>query len=89
MTILALALGSVLMAAPTPVQGEQFSALTVDDVAALVAKHDADVFDDNDKDRYVQSHVPTATWLQFNQVKESDLPKDHSRKLVFYCANEH
>jgi len=27
--------------------------------------------------------------VQFNAVKESDLPKDKSRKLIFYCANTH
>jgi rhodanese-related sulfurtransferase len=58
-------------------------------VQAMIDKKDVDVFDNNGKDRYLKSHVPTATWVQFNEVKENDLPRDKSRNLVFYCANEH
>ena len=47
------------------------------------------IYDNNDKERYAKSHVPTAKWVDFKDVKKSDLPQDHSRKLVFYCANEH
>lgn len=68
---------------------EGFGKLTVDQVADLIAKHDADVFDNNGKDVFAKGHVPTAKWVAFNDVKESDLPKDHLRKLVFYCANPH
>jgi rhodanese-related sulfurtransferase len=35
-----------------------------------------------------KGHVPTATWVDFKDVKASDLPKDKDRMLVFYCANE-
>jgi rhodanese-related sulfurtransferase len=68
---------------------EGFSDLTIDQVADLIARKDADVFDNNPRDMYEKGHVPTAKWLAFNAVKESDLPKDKSRKLVFYCANTH
>lgn len=71
------------------VKGEGFGDLTVDQVADLIAKKDVDVFDNNGKDVYEKGHVPTAKWVAFNAVKESDLPKDKSRKLVFYCANTH
>jgi rhodanese-related sulfurtransferase len=70
-------------------KAEGFGELTVDQVADLVAKHDADVFDNNGRDDYQKGHVPTAKWVSFKVVKESDLPKDRSRKLVFYCANPH
>lgn len=66
-----------------------FGELTVDQVAELIAKKDVDVYDNNGKDTYLKGHVPTAKWVAFNEVKESDLPKDRSRKLVFYCANPH
>ena len=66
-----------------------FGELTVDQVSDLVAKHDADVFDNNDQATYAKGHVPSAKWVSFKNVKESDLPKDHARKLVFYCANPH
>ena len=68
---------------------EGFGSLSVDQVADLIAKRDVDVFDNNGKDVWQKGHVPGARWVAFNEVKESDLPKDHSRKLVFYCANEH
>ena len=68
---------------------EGFGELTLDQVADLVAKHDADVFDNNDQKTYAKGHVPSAKWVSFKDVKESDLPKDHARKLVFYCANPH
>ena len=71
------------------VKDEGFGDLTVDQVADLIAKKDADLFDNNGKDDYEKGHVPTARWVAFNAVKESDLPKDKSRKLVFYCANTH
>jgi len=68
---------------------EGFSDLTIDQVSDLIARKDADVFDNNPKDMYSKGHVPTAKWVSFKDVKESDLPKDKSRKLVFYCANTH
>ena len=68
---------------------EGFGKLTVDQVAGLIAKHGADVFDNNSKDEWAKGHVPGAKWLAFNDVKASDLPQDHSRTLVFYCHNEH
>jgi len=68
---------------------EGFSELTVDQVANLIAKKDADIFDNNSKSDFDKAHVPTAKWVAFNQVKAGDLPTDKSRKLVFYCANPH
>ena len=68
---------------------EGFGELTMDQVSDLIAKHDADIFDNNGKDEWVKGHVPTARWVSFKDVKESDLPKDKTRKLVFYCANTH
>ncbi len=68
---------------------EGFGDLSVDQVADLIAKKDVDVFDNNPKDMFEKGHVPTAKWVAFNDVKESDLPKDKLRKLVFYCANTH
>jgi rhodanese-related sulfurtransferase len=68
---------------------EGFSDLTVDQVAELIAKKEADVFDNNKREVYAKSHLPTAKWVAFNKVQESDLPADKSRKLVFYCKNTH
>jgi len=68
---------------------EGYTDLTVEQVSDLIAKKDADIFDNNPKDMYAKNHVPTARWVSFKDVKASDLPKDKSRKLVFYCANTH
>jgi hypothetical protein len=70
-------------------KSEGFGELTIDQVADLIAKHEADVFDNNDKDEWVAGHVPSAKWVAFNDVKAGDLPQDHARKLVFYCHNRH
>jgi hypothetical protein len=70
-------------------KSEGFGELTIDQVSDLIAKHEADVFDNNGKDEWASGHVPTAKWVQFNDVKASDLPQDHARKLVFYCHNRH
>jgi len=68
---------------------EGFSDLTIDQVSDLIARKEADVFDNNSKDVYAKGHVPTAKWVSFKDVKASDLPTDKTRKLVFYCANTH
>ena len=91
--IAAVAFGAALLlpltARANSTRDEGFGELTIDQVADLIAKKDVDVFDNNAKDVYDKGHVPTAKWVAFNEVKESDLPKDKSRKLVFYCANTH
>ena len=83
---LVLLLGPMRASAVTD---EGYSDLTIDQVSDLISKKDVDVFDNNSKSDYAKGHVPTAKWVSFKDVKESDLPKDKSRKLVFYCANTH
>ena len=67
---------------------EGFSDLTIDRVADLIAKKDADIFDNNPKDMWQKGHVPGAKWVDFKNVQVSDLPTDKDRTLIFYCANE-
>jgi rhodanese-related sulfurtransferase len=67
---------------------DPFGSLTVDQVSDLIGKQDVKVFDNNSVDRYKQSHLPTAKWVDFKDVKPSDLPGDKEAKLVFYCASE-
>ena len=67
---------------------EELSSLTVDQVAEHIAKGDVSVIDNNPQDMWQKGHVPTAKWVDFKDVKASDLPKDKDRALVFYCANE-
>ena len=67
---------------------DAFGRLSVDEVAGLIAKQDVKVFDNNSLDRYKESHLPGAKWVDFKNVKASDLPSDKEAKLVFYCASE-
>jgi len=71
-----------------------FGSLTVDEVETrLKATRDGKdklfVYDNNGRERYAQSHVPSARWVDFKSVKVEDLPADKDAALVFYCANEH
>jgi rhodanese-related sulfurtransferase len=87
-----LVVAGLLLAACTAKAAEKdegFGSLSVDQVADLIAKKEADVFDNNNKDEWKSGHVPGAKWVASSDVKESDLPSDHARKLVFYCHNEH
>jgi 3-mercaptopyruvate sulfurtransferase SseA len=90
----ALGLGVALFAGPGradegKTHAEGFSELTIDQVSDLIAKRDADVFDNNSRDVFAKGHLPTAKWVKFNEVHENDLPSDKSHKLIFYCANTH
>lgn len=47
------------------------------------------IYDNNEKERYVQSHLPGARWVEFDEITAKDLPDDKEATLVFYCANDH
>ncbi len=88
-TCMTLALGALLFGAAARADDkEEFGRLTVDQVAEHVARGDASIFDNNDKETWQKGHVPTAKWVDFKNVQASDLPKDKDRTLIFYCANE-
>jgi hypothetical protein len=64
--------------------------LTVDEVATRMAANDGKtfVYDNNDKARYNESHLPGARWVKFDAVTAADLPPDKTATLIFYCAHE-
>ena len=73
---------------------EPFGRLTVEALDARMAEARAGklalaIFDNNQRERYAQSHIATAKWVQFNAVTAADLPANKDTTLVFYCANEH
>ncbi len=85
---LAIAIGcSTTTAEPAP---NKLKSLTVDEVATRIAAHDGKtyVYDNNPKESWVARHVPTATWLDDEQVTAAALPKDKAATLIFYCHNE-
>jgi rhodanese-like protein len=63
--------------------------LTPDEVEARISARDGKtfVFDNNSMDRYAQSHLPGARWLDIKNVTAAVLPADKSATLVFYCAS--
>ena len=87
--VAALVALSFTLSARADTKREGFGELTIDQVSDLIAKHEVDVFDNNDKAEWTEGHVPTAKWVKFDDVKAGDLPQDHARKLVFYCHNRH
>ena len=67
----------------------EIPALTMDQVAEGIEQKTLTVIDNNSRERFQKSHVPTAKWVSFLDVKASDLPASKDSRLVFYCANEH
>jgi hypothetical protein len=70
--------------------GAPLKELTVDEVQTRIAAKDGKffVFDNNSKERFAESHVPTARWVNFKNVTAADLPSDKAAALVFYCSHE-
>lgn len=66
-----------------------FGSLTVEQVQAKLKEKNFFVYDCNSTEVFANGHVPGAKWLAYQSMSESDLPKDKSATLVFYCANEH
>jgi hypothetical protein len=73
----------------TSKSGAPLKELTVDEVQARIAAKDGKffVFDNNSKERFTESHVPGAKWVDFKNVTAADLPSDKTASLVFYCAH--
>ena len=68
----------------------ELKSLTVDQVATRLAAKDGKtyVFDNNPKEVWVKGHVPSATWLDDENVTAAALPRDKAATLIFYCHNE-
>jgi hypothetical protein len=85
-TLLLLAIG--IGCAHQAASPEPFGRLSVDQVAGKLGTANVYVFDNNPQKKYEAGHVPGAKWVEFDQVKASDLPADKAATLIFYCANE-
>jgi rhodanese-related sulfurtransferase len=78
-------------AASRPVhKAEDLRKLTVYEVEERVNAHDGKlaIYDCNSKEQYEGAHLPGARWLDFNAVTASDLPRDKTTTLVFYCYQD-
>ncbi len=72
----------------------RFGRVTIPELEAKMAEAKAGqlqlfIYDNNEKERYIQSHLPGARWVEFDEIKANDLPADKEATLVFYCANDH
>ncbi len=79
----ALALAALAAAAKEP-----YGTLGVAQVAAELGKPGVYLFDANPPEVYAKGHVPGARLVSY-KVAASDLPADHSARLIFYCKNPH
>jgi hypothetical protein len=70
-------------------RADGFGELTVDEVAARIGKPGVFVFDNNNREEWLEGHVPTATWVDYNTFTTADMPSDKGATLIFYCHNEH
>jgi hypothetical protein len=71
-----------------------FGRLSIDELESRMAdvkagKAKLAIIDNNTRDIFDRGHIPGAKWVDFKDVKASDLPTDKETSLVFYCANEH
>ena len=73
-----------------PAASSDLKRLTVDQVAAKLTAGDGKTFiyDNNDKESWVDGHVPGAKWVDSEHVTAADLPTDKTATLIFYCHNE-
>ena len=81
-----LVLVFLTIAAPcaTPVEGKQYSALSLSEARAMHGKPGVVFLDVNEPEIYEQGHIPGATWVTDEHL-EKFLPKDKNTTLVFYC----
>lgn len=68
---------------------EGFGEMTPQEVMAALKQKDVYIYDNNDLERWKQSHVPGAKWLHPMDYQAKDLPANKNAILIFYCANPH
>jgi hypothetical protein len=61
----------------------------VDEVSAKIGKPGVFVYDNNPQEKFAAGHLPGAKWVESDHVTASDLPREKTATLIFYCANEH
>ena len=78
-----LVLGDVAFAHPN-----NADELSVSDVKQMIDRNEAVyLYDANDRQSYLDGHVPGAIWVSYDAVGTADLPAAKDAKLVFYCYN--
>jgi rhodanese-related sulfurtransferase len=62
--------------------------LTLAQVEAKLGQPNVFLFDANPREFYDHGHLPSASWVKFDEVTTDVLPADRAATLIFYCANE-
>ena len=89
-SIAGLAILGCFKSGSAPATSSELKPLTVDQVAEKLAASDGKtfVYDNNNKESWVDGHVPGARWVDSEHVTAADLPADKTATLIFYCHNE-
>ncbi|MDR3762525.1 MAG: rhodanese-like domain-containing protein [Acidobacteriota bacterium] len=82
--LLILVLLAVAAPCATPVEGENYSMLTLSEAYAMYGRPGAVFIDVNEPEIYEQAHIPGATWVTDEHL-ERFLPAGKNTTLVFYC----
>lgn len=84
-------LAALLLLVPLALHADEpkLNSLTTQEVSAKLKAKNFYVFDNNAKERFVQSHVAGAKWVDPTALTAKDLPSDKTATLVFYCGNTH
>lgn len=62
--------------------------LSVTELKALIdRKAPVHIYDANGRESYVEGHVPSARWVEYDAVGAAGLPQSKDAMLVFYCYN--
>lgn len=86
-----LMLSAAVVACPAcdePTPKHEVATLTPTEVHTRMLAKELTVLDANPAGIYVKHHVPGARRVEYNDVSISDLPKDKTVPVVFYCMNE-
>lgn len=69
-------------------KAEDLKKLTVDQVAAKLRTPKTFIFDANLPEVYKAGHVPTAKWIDDENVTAAQLGPDKTALMIFYCHDE-
>jgi Rhodanese-like domain len=87
--LLAAAALAFLAAPPRAAAAEpELPMLSVEEVSKLVGAKDVTILDANTPEVYERGHLPGAIFVD-SATLLARLPRDTSRRLVFYCKNTH
>ena len=86
--ILAKMMGLLVLFMSIQVFGEaKYEELSPEQVMREIKNGQPLVLDVNLKEDYIKRHLPTAKLIQFGKM-EDVMPKDKSKRIIFYCMSE-